>query len=462
MSDEMRFEDRMSDMDALTWNIEKDPVLRSTITAVAILDRSPERDRLLDKIERGSRLIPRMRQRPVSAPLSAAPPRWIVDPSFDLTYHVRWMRAPGSGALEDLLRVAEPIAMQGFDRARPLWEFVVVEGLSEGRSALIQKIHHAVTDGVGGVKMALMLLDLERDPSFDPGPLPPAPEPEHHDPVALVRDAFGHELRRQLGLIRRSRDQVLAALRDPLDAARRSVVAASSVGRLLAPAFEPLSPVMRDRSLSVRFDTITAPLSGLKAAARTVDGKLNDAFVAAVAGGLRRYHEAMGAPVEALRMTMPINIRSGDNELVAGNQFVPARFAVPVGIADPVERMTAIRALVRQQRSEPALDFTEAIAGVLNRLPTTLTTQVFGSMLKGIDFITSNVPGTPMPVYLAGAKLEGQFAFGPMTGSALNATLLSYCEDVQVGLNSDPAAITDGALFRACMQEGFEEVLKVG
>jgi diacylglycerol O-acyltransferase / wax synthase len=134
MTEEMRFEDRMSDMDALTWGIEKDPVLRSTISAVAVLDQAPDRDRLLDKIERGSRLIPRMRQRPVSAPLSAAPPRWLVDPGFDLKYHVRWMRAPGSGSLDDLLRVAEPIAMQGFDRARPLWEFVVVEGRSRRRS----------------------------------------------------------------------------------------------------------------------------------------------------------------------------------------------------------------------------------------------------------------------------------------------------------------------------------------
>src|SRR5207253_8890391 len=137
----MRFEDRMSDADALMWGIEKDPLLRSTITAIAVLDSSPDRDRFTDKIERASRLIPRLRQRVVASPLVAAPPRWVVDPDFDLRYHLRWVRAPEPASLRTLLDLAEPLAMQGFDRARPLWEFTVVEGLADGKAALIQKSH---------------------------------------------------------------------------------------------------------------------------------------------------------------------------------------------------------------------------------------------------------------------------------------------------------------------------------
>src|SRR5262249_5710850 len=140
----------------------------------------------------------------------------------------------------------------------------------------------------------------------------------------------------------------------------------------------------------------------LKDASKLVAGRLNDAFVAGVAGGLRHYHEYHGFDVDELRMTMPISIRTDETSNRAGNQFVPARFAVPVGIADPIARMNAIRELVAERRAEPALAMTEPLANLLNRLPATATTGVFGSMLKGIDFITSNVPGAPLPIYVAG------------------------------------------------------------
>ena len=462
-NDDMRFESRMSDMDALMWAIEKDPLLRSTITAVAVLDRAPDRERLMDKIERGTRLIPRLRQKAVTPPFSVAPPAWVPDPNFDLSYHVRFVRAAGDGSMRSLLQIAEPIAMQGFDRARPLWEFTVVEGLADGRAALIQKVHHSVTDGVGGIKLAMMLLDFERDTGPSNDPMPDTPEAVAVSRWALLLEGIAHEQRRQAGIWRRALRQARDAAGRPLDVARGAVEGAASLARLLAPAFDPLSPIMKDRSLSVRFDTVAVSLPDMKAAAKKADGRLNDAFVAAVAGGLRRYHERHDAAVEALRMSMPINIRAeGEaNAMLAGNQFVPARFEVPLGHDDPVERMRVMRSLVQGQRDEPALAATEAIAGVLNRLPTSATTQLFGSMLKGIDFVTSNVPGAPIPVYLAGGKLEANFAFGPLAGAAANVTLLSYQDELHIGVNMDPAAIPDTDVFMACLNEGFEEVCKV-
>lgn len=461
MSDDVRFDSRMSDMDALMWAIEKDPLLRSTITAVAVLDRAPDRDRLMDKIDRGTRLIPRLRQKAVSPPLSVAPPAWVVDPNFDLNYHVRWVRAAGDGSLRSLLRIVEPIAMQGFDRARPLWEFTIVEGLADGRAALIQKVHHSVTDGVGGIKLAMMLLDLERDPAPSNDPMPDAPEAKRVSRFALLLDGIAHEQRRQAGIAQRALRQVRDAAGRPVDVAKAAADGAASLARLLAPAFEPLSPVMRDRSLSVRLDTVAVSLPDMKAAAKKADGRLNDAFVAAVAGGLRRYHEHHDALVPALRMSMPISIRDDSTAGLAGNQFVPARFEVPIAKRDPVERMRQLRDLIRTQRDEPALAATEAVAGVLNRLPTSITTQLFGSMFKGIDFVTSNVPGAPVPVFLAGAKLEANFAFGPLAGAATNLTLLSYQDELHIGVNMDPAAIPDTDVFMSCMHEGFQEVCKV-
>lgn len=465
MTEELRYEARMSDSDALMWTIEKDPLLRSTITAVSLLDGPIDPERFRDKIDRASRVIPRLRQRVVGNPYSLAPPRWEIDPNFDIGYHLRTVSVGGEGSDQQLLDLAQWMAMQGFDRARPLWEVYIVNGMADGRTALIQKLHHAIADGVGSVQIALTLFDLEPE-TADDGPPPDAPGGHVLGALERLTDGVVYLGRRRLGTLQRSvgavRGGIREALASPADAARRLTETVGSVGRLLAPATHPMSPVMADRSLSVRFGTLVRPLDDLRAAAKAADGKLNDAFVAAVAGGLQRYHHEQDAPVEALRMTMPINVRTASTQGLAGNQFVPARFAVPMTIDDPIERMTAIRALVAHQRGEPALALSEPLAGVLNRLPTSVTTGVFGGMLRGVDFVTSNVPGTPVPLYAAGAKILHQFPFGPLSGSGANITLLSWLDQVCIGVNVDPAAVSDPALFMECLDAGFDEVIAVG
>jgi diacylglycerol O-acyltransferase len=280
-------------------------------------------------------------------------------------------------------------------------------------------------------------------------------------PFDLLWDGLQHERRRQLGIAERSVGQLRAAAANPTAIAAGAVDGVASLARMLKPAFAPLSPIMTGRSLSARFDVVSAPLAELKAAAKKAEGRLNDAFVAGIAGGLARYHDRRGASVDALRMSMPINIRDAASEVMGGNQFVPARFPVPMNIADPLERMRQVRDLVAEQRAEPALAFTGAIAGILNRLPTGITTQIFGGMLKGMDFVTSNVPGAPIPVYLAGAHVEANYALGPLSGAAINATLLSHLDDVFIGINSDPAAVPDPELLVECLEESFEEIRKI-
>lgn len=462
---ELHFDDRMSDADALMWTIEKDPLLRSTITTVTTFDRALDRERFLAVVERATRAVPRLRQRVQSNPWSIAPPRWEVDPNFDLAFHVRFARAAGDGTLREVLDLAEPVAMQGFDRARPLWELHVVEGLDGGRSAMILKLHHSITDGVGGMELAMELFDLDQGGTArDDGP--PAPPAVVRNQLDRVVDAVGHEGRRAAGIVSRTGEVATGALAatmvDPAGTARRAADTLSSVGRLLAPVSSPMSDLMTGRSLSVRFHTLEVPVDGLKAAAKVAGGRLNDAFVAAVAGGLRRYHLRHGSSVRSLRMTMPINIRTAGSTEGGGNRFVPARFPFPIHLEDPVERMHVLRELLARQRAEPALALTDPLAGVLRRMPTGVTTGVFGSMLKGIDVVTSNVPGVPVPVFLAGARMESQFAFGPMSGAATNVVLLSYVDRALIGINADPAAIRDPDELVSCLRAGFDEVLAAG
>jgi WS/DGAT/MGAT family acyltransferase len=250
-------------------------------------------------------------------------------------------------------------------------------------------------------------------------------------------------------------------LSHPIDSANELGNTLSSAGRILAPASEPLSPIMRDRSTIVRFDYLSIPLPELKRAGKAVGCTINDAFVASVAGGLARYHAALGAPVESLRMLMPVNVRGGEKADVVGNQFAPARFEVPVGIDSPAERIVAIGKLCRGQRDEPALPWLEEITNVLGALPSALTNNLFGAMQKTTDFTTSNVPGPRRTTWMSGARIDGFMPFGPMAGASINVTAFSYDGVMHVGINMDPAAVSQPKLLVECLKSGFEEVLAI-
>jgi diacylglycerol O-acyltransferase len=458
------FDLQMSDADALMWTVEKDPTLRSTVVTVLTLDRSPDWDALVERVERGSHLIPRLRQRVVTPMLRVGPPCWSADTQFDLSYHLRRVRAPEPGSFECVLDLARNAAMAGFDRARPLWEYTVVDGLEGGGAALVLKVHHSITDGVGGMKMLMMLFDLERDPG------PPGPCDEFQDlpaftPFDLVGRSLDYQGRRAVDIARHGLGKAMgaarSAARDPESALQEASRVTRSLASFLAPATTPRSPIIGARSLGRRLSALDVPLDDFKRAAKAVGGSLNDAFLAAVVGGIQRYHQLHGVEPAALRMVMPINLR-GEGTALGGNHFTPARFLVPLQIADPEERMRALGELARGARDEPAVALTDALAMVLNQLPTRVTTAFFGAMLKGSDFVTSNVPGSPFPLYVAGAELERLYPFGPLSGTAANVTLLSHCGTCCIGINTDALAIPDASDFAKSVEAGFSEVLALG
>jgi diacylglycerol O-acyltransferase / wax synthase len=457
----VRFEDRMSDADALMWAIEKDPMLRSTITTAVLLEGEVDHERLRRVFERATRVIPRLRQRVRSNPLSIAPPRWECDPHFDLRYHLRSARAIGTGGMRDLLAMCAPIAMQGFDRARPLWEATLVEGLAGGRSAIVLKVHHAITDGVGGVELMLELFDLAVD--APERPMPPEPPVNVLNQTERFIDAFQHEQRRQLGLARRATvagiESVRNVVADPSGSVIASTELASSVSRILRPVSSPLSPLMRRRSLSNHLDVLSMPLDLAKKVGNRIGGSLNDTFVTGVARGMHLYHRHHGWEPGELRMGMPISVRDATQPSTAGNSFVPARIQIPIHHDDPLEMMESIREKVVAARDEPANQLVEPMSNVLNRLPTTVLTQLFGTMMKGLDFQTSNVPGAPIPLFLLGTPVEAIFPFGPLAGAAVNVTLLSYQNELNLGVNVDPAAVPDVDVFMEFLRMAYDDLL---
>ena len=258
----------MSDADALMWNIEKDPLLRSTILTVMVFDRPLDRDRLHRRIDRVSRLIPRLRQRVRGHTLSIAPPAGTSTRTSTSTTTCASCASPAPAPLREVFDIAAPIAMQGFDRARPLWEFTVVEGLDGDRSALDHQgppRHHRrrrrreAHDGDARPR-------ARRRGEDDELHLPPAPDPvtANEPPAggrrARLRGPTPDRQRHQGALGSLAREAGRAAPRPVRRRHRRRSRTAGSVARMVSPAGEPLSPLMVDRSLSVRFDTLQVPL----------------------------------------------------------------------------------------------------------------------------------------------------------------------------------------------------------
>ena len=322
---------------------------------------------------------------------------------------------------------------------------------------MLCKFHHALTDGVGGVQIAMTLFDLTEEPRAM-GDLPAEPVVPTPQPFDGYRDAVRYDV----GLVRSAVVETVKtapkllfnSIRRPLQTASAAGELAASVYRTVRPVTETGSPLMKERTLVRRLGVHEVPMSTLRDAAHRAGGSLNDAFVAGVAGGLRRYHDKHGVPVGDLHLTMPINLRTEDDGM-GGNRIGLMRFDIPVGVADPAERIAKIRERTGQVRNEKSLPYTQLIAGALNLMPR----WYIGSVLRHVDFLCSDVPGVPVEVYLGGAKVRMQYAFGPTIGSAVNVTLLTYKDTCALGVDVDTGAIPDYEEFHDCLVAGFDEVL---
>jgi diacylglycerol O-acyltransferase len=451
----------MTEFEALMWRAEQNPRLRSTMLAVYLLDCVPDWERLAAAHEWGSRMIPRFRQKVIDPPLHLGAPTWITDPDFDLSYHLRRVHLPAPGTFRQVLDLAEQVAMTPFDRARSPWESVLVEGLEGDRAAFFLKVHHSMSDGQGGIQLLGLLHSRKREPSPEK-PMPEPPDPERASSTSVLREQLLRRARGAPGgagrLIARATGGAISTVAHPGDALGETARFGRSLGRVLAsPPADP-SRLLRDRSLSWRFGAFDAPLDELKSAAKAAGGSLNDAYVSALLGGFRLYHERLGETIEELPMAMPISLRRGDHPM-GGNRFAGARFAAPAGEPDPGERIQAVHDFVLTAREEPAIDALGMIAPILNRLPTPLVSRWYLAQTTDLDLQASNVAGIPYDAYMAGAKIERIYPFGPLPGCAVMATLLSHAGTCCIGINCDPAAVTEPELFIECQREGLDEVL---
>ena len=427
--------DTMSGSDALLWALGADPVLRPTVVAVMMFDGCPDWDLLQARVLALTGGVPRLRSRVVTARATPGRPSFVPDPAFDLATHLRRMRLPAHGNRRDVLDLAQTMATTGFDPALPLWEAVLVEDVGPGQSAVVLKVHHALIDGIGGLRVVGHL--LEGGSAGSPGS---APRQQRSEPPC--RDGLGHWPLALTG-----------ALAHPARSAVDLVALATSVARLVTPAPTPLSPIMRGRSCRRHVEVLDLGLGELRAAATAWKATINDVFVASVLRGLAEYHAEHGSQVSSLRALMPVSVRApGDPE--AGNQFVPARFVLPIH-ADPADCMAEVRARTTAWKNAPGLALSDVLATLLSTLPPPVARSAWSTLLTGTDFCISDIPGPSDRAWLAGAELETIYALTPPSGAALSASLVSCADRAAVTVTADTAAVPDAAALAVHVADGF-------
>jgi len=445
VSEPSSFPSHLSPADSLMWHIERDPVLRSPVVVIGLLDRDPDWAAVHDTFARAADRVPRLRQLVVPPRTGLGRLRWVDDLTFSLDYHLRRVRAPHPGDLRSVLDLAAPDAASALDPARPLWQCTIVDGLEGGRAAFVLKFHHTLTDGVGGIDLASVVFDRSR----------------HVSPASAVTEPLSVPAKHPLSRLLGAAAWGIGALRQPRQTASTAVRFGRSVGRMLAPAQDAMSPLFTGRGLDRHLDVLELPMSELRSAADTIGCTINDLFLAAAGGALHDFHQRLGITVPALRVTMPISVRH-EGDAPGGNHFTPARFVLPVDDPDPAVRARIAGAIAHRWQAEPAVGVTDVLAAVLDRVPAPVVTRLFGSMLKHTDLDAVDLQGLRRPAYVGGARIDRLWAFAPPTGAAVSITLLSHLETACVSVLSDLAAVPEPALLLTCLDVAFDQVRALG
>jgi WS/DGAT/MGAT family acyltransferase len=385
-------------------------------------------------------LVPPFRRRLMSVPFNLHHPVWIEDPEFDLDYHLRRIGLPSPGTEEQLAELAGDIASRPLDRTRPLWEMWIVEGLENGNAATIAKMHHCTVDGVSGANLMVHLFDLEPNPTDKPPP--PEDWTAEHKPSDLELVGYGlvSRARRPLNIFKVVPETVRSVTN--LVQRRRSTEGPGMATPFTAPRTGFNTAITPHRKVAYA----QVPLDDIKAVKRAFGTTVNDVVLTVASGALRRYLDKYEEiPDKSLIATVPVSVRTEEEktELVGSNKVSALFTTLATDVEDPVERLMVIH-----EANKGAKEEHNAIGANLLQnwaefaAPTTfsLAARLYSSMKLAErhpvihNLVISNVPGPPMPLYFAGARLTALYPLGPvMDGAALNITVLSYMETVDWG-----------------------------
>ncbi len=467
---------RMSEHEALMWNVEKDPWLNPNGASINLLDRPLDMDMFRQTLRAGVAKTPRLYQRVVPGFARLSTPAWVPDAEFDLNAHVREVALPAPGTMRQLLDLAAQLYAEPLDRTRPLWRFVSITGLEDGKAAIWTTIHHAVSDGIGQLRMAELYQQLSRDE-------PPPPDVDLDAIIAAAVEAGGakelggnltgntvsaiqasasHVARRQIGIGRRVLGELAMWPTDPRRATATAETAVETVRAAMAqlnPSESDTSsgsPLWTNRSRHRHFEWVRLDVDDLKAIGKLGGGTVNDAFLAGLAEAAHRYHRARKVDIDTVNSSFVLSTRT--DAKAGGNAFTPVPVQLPAGKMKPAKRVAAVVAATEAAKDQAVkTGGMTGLSGIANLLPTSVVTSTARSAASHIDFATSNLRGAPFPVFCSGAEVLATIPLGPVAGTGANITALSMNGKFDIGIFADPAAITEPEAFRDDIEAAFAD-----
>ncbi|TFV66108.1 UNVERIFIED_ORG: wax ester/triacylglycerol synthase family O-acyltransferase [Bacillus sp. AZ43] len=409
--------------------------------------------------------VPRYRQRVRPVPMQLGRPLWVDDPHFQILYHVRHTAVPSPGSDEQLRNLAGRVLGQRLDMAKPLWELWLVEGLAEGRWALISKVHHCMIDGVAGTDLMQLMFDLDPDATHEP----PREWTPRRPPSSLtlaaeaLTEAVTHPFQ-QLS----SAPTVGGAVRAAKELAHSGRTLAQTVPSLAKQAITPTArslngPIGPHR----RWAWTEGKFEEFKAVRTALGGTVNDVVLAAITGGFRDLLEGRGELTSerlVVRSMVPVSVRREDQKGALNNQVSAVFVDLPVGLRDPVARLESIRGQMDEyKRAMQAVDANSIISMGDFIAPTLLSLGVRATLQAGqfwCQAVTTNVPGPRVPLYVLGKRMCTATAYVPIAGGTrCSIGIFSYLNTMTFGINADFDGYPDVDVLSGGIRRGLEELL---
>ena len=436
----------MSPVD-VAWLSMEEPTNLMMVNAVMAFDQPIDMDRIRQVLEYRWLRYGRFRQRIVRPPVPFLRPYWEDDPHFNLDLHLHRIAlpAPGDhGALQDLV---SDLMSTPLDFSRPPWQFYVIEGYGSG-CAIMGRLHHCLADGMALVAVLLSMTDFRPDAPLVPG------EPVGELPDSGVLGGLTRDLGRTASAIRslagRAASEARAALGDGDRAVELGEMGAGmglAAGRLLARSADPRTRLKGKLGVMKRAAWSHAiPLDDIKLIKNALGGTVNDVLVTAVSGGLRRYLVAAGDDVSQLefRAAVPVNLRTDSDGGKLGNKFGLVFLTLPVSIEEPLMRLTEVRRRMQDLKRSAEAPVTLGILGAMGVGNDAFREFVVRTLEPKATIVLTNVPGPPIPLYLAGQRIREMMFWVPQAGRlGVGISILSYAGRVYLGIATDAGLVPD-------------------
>jgi WS/DGAT/MGAT family acyltransferase len=453
----------MSPLDASFLHVE-DAVSHMHIGSVAVFEGPPpEPEDFARMVEGKLPAVPRYRQKVRFVPLQLARPVWVDDPHFQLGYHLRHTALAAPGRDRELRNLVGRVMSQQLDRHKPLWEMWIVEGLEHDHWALVSKVHHCMVDGVSGTDLLTVVLDAEPEPAR---PMADSWQPEAEPGnTRLVRDAL-------VDLVASPYEQ-LRALRSATRAPRQAV---GQLGEL-ARGLRAWTGVVRPTQVSSlngpigphrRWDWARTTLADVKTVRRGLGGTVNDIVLTVLTRGFRDLLLGRGESVEdrVVRTLVPVSVRTAGERGTYNNRVSAMIAELPVGLDDPAERLSAIRAQMddlKESKQAVAGEVLTSLSGFAPSLLLALGTRVAMRIpQRNVNTVTTNVPGPQHQLYACGRPMLEAFPFVPLASTVrVGVAIFSYNGMLNYGVTGDYDTATDIAVLCGGVEAGMTELLKL-